>query len=164
MDNANAWLPGFMADFNRRFAVVPRDNQDAHRTYLGIREDLTDILSVQVERTLSKNLSCQYGGTFMQVKTSGTGLGMRGAKVTLFERFDGTQELRWRKRKLVYTVLSKAQRQAQEADSKMVNARVDKALAKHDATSRKAHKPAPSHPWKKYPVGKHATEGGNATP
>ena len=72
----------------------------------------------------------------MQVKTSGTGLGMRGTKVTLFERFDGTQELRWRKRKLVYTVLSKAQRQAQEADSKMLNARVDKALVKHDEIGR----------------------------
>lgn len=164
MDSANAWLPGFMADFNRRFAVAPRDNRDAHRAYPGTREDLTDILSVQVERTLSKNLSCQYGGAFMQVKTSGTGLGMRGAKVILFKRFDGTQELRWRKRKLVYTVLSKAQRQAQEADSKMVNARVDKALAKHDATSRKAHKPAPNHPWKKHPVGKPATKGCNAIP
>ena len=164
MDSANAWLPGFMADFNRRFAVAPRDGEDAHRAYQGTREDLADTLSVQVERTLSKNLYCQHEGTFMQVKGSGTGLGMRGAKVTLFERFDGTQELRWRKRKLVYTVLSKAQRQAQEADSKTVNTRVDKALAKQDATSRKAHKPAANHPWKKYPVGKPATEGCNATP
>ncbi|MBS4095257.1 MAG: hypothetical protein KGZ83_00290 [Sulfuricella sp.] len=135
-----------MADFNRRFAVAPRDGQDAHWAYRGTREDLVDILSVQVERTLSKNLSCQHEGKLMQVKTSGTGLGMRGAKVTLFERFDGTQELRWRKRKLAYTVLSKAQRQAQVADSKMVNARVDKALAKRGATSSKAHKPAPNHP------------------
>ncbi len=164
MESANAWLPGFMADFNRRFAVAPRDDQDAHRAYRGTREDLTDILSVQVERTLSKNLSCQYEGQLMQVKTSGTGVGMRGAKVTLYKHFNGAQELRWRKRKLVYTVLSKANRQAQEADSKMVNARVDKALAKQDVTSTKAHKPAPDHPWRKFPVGKPATDGYIATP
>ena len=42
MDSANAWLPGFTADFNRRFAVTPRDSQDAHRAYQGAREDLTD--------------------------------------------------------------------------------------------------------------------------
>ena len=46
----------------------------------------------------------------MQVETSGTGLAMRGAAVTLHQHFDGTQELRWRwrKRKLDYTVMTKA--------------------------------------------------------
>ena len=59
---------------------------------------------MQVERTLSKNLSCQHEGLLLQVATSGTGLGMRGACVTLYQHFDGTQELRWRQRKLSYTV------------------------------------------------------------
>ena len=57
----------------------------------------------------------------MQVETSGTGLAMRGAKVALHQHFDGTQELRWRKRKLSYTSMTKAPRQAAEADSKIVN-------------------------------------------
>ena len=48
---------------------------------------------------------------------------MRGAKVALHQHFDGTQELRWRKRKLSYTVMTKAQRQTSEADSKIVNER-----------------------------------------
>jgi transposase len=161
--SANAWLPGFIADYNRRFAVTPKDRQNAHMPYQGTAEDLTRILSVQVEKTLSKNLSCQHDGKLMQVAASGTGLGMRGAKVKLYQHFDGTQELRWRKRKLSYTVLTKAQRQAAEADSKTVNTRVDNAMAKRNAKNNKVHKPALNHPWRKYPDGKSAPEGRNAT-
>ena len=164
MDEANAWLPGFIADYNRRFAVVPKDQQDAHLPYQGTAEDLTRILSVQTEKTLSKNLSCQHDGQLLQVETSGTGLGMRGAKVKLYQHFDGTQQLRWRQRKLTYTVMTKAQRQAAQADGKTVNARVDKALAKRCKTNNKGHKPAPNHPWRKYPDVKPATEGHCITP
>ncbi len=159
METANAWLPGYIADYNRRFAVVPKDPQDAHLPYQGAAEDLTRILSVQVEKTLSKNLSCQHEGRLMQVATNGTGLGMRGARVTLYQHFDGTQQLRWRQRQLTYTVMTKAQRQAAQADGKTVNARVDKALAQRGKTNNKGHKPAPNHPWRNMPIGKSATEG-----
>lgn len=164
MDQANVWLPGFIADYNQRFAVVPKDQQDAHLPYPGTAEELTRILSVQTERTLSKNLSCQHEGQLLQVETSGTGLGMRGARVKLYQHFDGTQQLRWRQRKLTYTVMTRAQRQAAQADSKTVNTRVDKALAKRAQTNNKSHKPAPDHPWRKYPDVKPATEGRCITP
>ncbi len=164
LDEANAWLPGYIADYNRRFAVVPGDAHDAHLAYPGTVEDLARILSVQVERTLSKHLSCQHQGRLMQVETSGTGLGMRGARITLHQHFDGTQGLRWRKRKLSYTVLTKVPRQAQAADGKAVNARVEKALAKRNTTNNRGHKPALNHPWRNMPIGKSATEGRCVTP
>ena len=87
---------------------------------------------------------------------------MRGAKIALHQHFDGTQELRWRKRKLSYTSMTKAPRQAAEADSKIVNERVDKALAKRSKTN-KGHKPAANHPWRNKPIGKSATDGHNVT-
>ena len=164
MAAANAWLPGFIADYNRRFAVVPKDSQDAHLTYPGTAEELTHILSVQVSKRLSKNLSCQHEGRLLQVATQGTGLGMRDAKVTLHQYFDGTQALRWRHRKLTFTVLTKALRQAQVADGKTVNARVDEALAKRGKTNTKGHKPALNHPWRKYSDGKPATVWHGVTP
>ena len=164
MDEANAWLPGYIADYNRRFAVAPKDPQDAHLPYQGTVQGLARTLSVQVEKTLSKNLSCQHEGQLMQVATSGTGLGMRGARVTLYQHFDGTRELRWRQRQLTYTVMTKAQRQAAQADSKAVNTRVDKALAKRAKANNKGHKPAPNHPWRNMPIGKPATKGYCATP
>lgn len=162
MVEANAWLPGYIADYNQRFAVVPKDLQDAHLPYQGTTEELRRTLSVQVIKTLSKNLSCQHKGELIQVETSGTGLAMRGAKVALHQHFDGTQELRWRKRKLIYTSMTKAPRQASEADSKTINERVDKVLEKRSKTN-KGHKPAAKHPWRNMPIGKSATVGYNVT-
>lgn len=156
---ANAWLPSFIADYNRRFAVAPKDPQDAHLPYLGTAEDLTRILSVQVEKTLSKNLSCQHEGQLLQVETRGTGLALRGAKVRLYQHFDGTQQLCWRLQSLTYTVMTRTPRQASEADGKTVNARVDQALLKRGQTVRQGRKPAPNHPWRKYPDAKPAAEG-----
>ena len=78
MDSANAWLPGYLKDYNKRFAVVPKDASDAHLSYPGTTEKLVRTLSVQVTRTLSKNLSCQYENQLLQIETTGTGLGLRG--------------------------------------------------------------------------------------
>ena len=106
-ESANAWLPDFVVDFNRRFGVIPQDLHDAHVPYQGTHDALTRILSVQMVRTLSKNLSCQYENKLLQVQTSGTGLGIRGAKITLHEHFDGRCQMFWKHRKLNYTVMDK---------------------------------------------------------
>jgi hypothetical protein len=154
MDTANAWLPGYIEDYNRRFAVVPKDPCDAHLAYCGTLENLMRTLSVQVTKTLSKNLSCQHENQLLQVETTGKGLGLRGARVTVYEHFDGRKELLWEKRKLTYTVMEKQRRQSPVADSKAVNARIDKAMARRDT----GHKPAPDHPWKNMHIGKPATD------
>ena len=159
MDSANAWLPGYIADYNRRFAVVPKDPSDAHLAYPGTSAELVRTLSVHVTRMLSKNLSCQYENQLLQIKTTGTVLGLRGAKVTVHEHFDGRKELLWKKRLLAYTVMDKPRRQTPVADSKSVNARVDKAMVWRDT----GHKPAPSHPWRNMPIGKLANGGRCAT-
>lgn len=159
MDSANAWLPGYIEDYNRRFAVKPKDASDAHLAYPGAPAALVRILSVQVTKTLSKNLSCQHENRLLQVATTGTGLGLRGARVTVHEHFDGSQELLWKKRKLAYSVMDKPQRQSPVADGKSVNARVDKAMVRRNT----GHKPAPDHPWRNMSVGKSVHDGQCAT-
>ena len=59
MEEGHAYLPDFMEDFNRRFAVTPRSQHDAHRP-LFLQDKLDPILSWQETRTLSKNLSVQF--------------------------------------------------------------------------------------------------------
>ena len=159
MAAANAWLPGYIADYNRRFAVEPKDTSNAHLAYPDAPGTLLRILSVHVTKTLSKNLSCQHENKLLQVVTTGTGLGLRGAKVTLHEHFDGSHELIWKQRKLAYSVMDKPQRQSPLADGKSVNAHVDKAVARRNT----GHKPAPNHPWRNTPVGKSAHDGLCAT-
>jgi transposase len=156
--SANEWLPSFVARFNRRFEVVPKDAVDAHIAYPGNAEELANILSVQTAKTLSKNLSFQHECNLIQVKVSGTGLAMRGAKVTLRDHFDGTQTLHWRNRKYTYTTLAKAQRKTAEADGKTINSRVEKAIAKRCTKNSQSHKPAANHPWRKMHLGKSATD------
>ena len=160
MDEANAWLPGYIADHNHRFAIAPQDVSDAHLPYTGNPSDLVRILSVQKTKTLSKNLSCQHESQLLQVTTTGTGLGLRGARVTVHEHFDGRHEMLWRKRNLTYSVMTKPVRQSAVADGKTVNARVDKAMALRNA----GHKPAANHPWRKMAVGKNARNTQYATP
>jgi hypothetical protein len=127
---ANAWLPAYIKDFNRRFSVNPRSEVDAHSPFIGKDADLTNILSVHTTRTLSKNLSCQFEKKLLQVETTGKGLALRGSDVTVVEHFDGRCDLMWRKRKLNYSVSQKEKKQAETADGKSVNQRVDEALVK----------------------------------
>lgn len=144
---ANAWLPSFMLDFNRRFAVPAAVAHDAHVPYLGKAEQLRRILSVQLTRSLSKNLSCQYDGVLFQVKTVSSGLSLRGATVQVHQHHDGDMELRWQGRTLDFELLARparTTRQAPPADGKQVNALVDGIIA-----ARAHHLPKATHPWKK---------------
>ncbi len=59
MDAANAFAPVFMADFNARFAKVPRSDFDAHRPLRG-DEDLARIFSWREWRKVSQSLTLQY--------------------------------------------------------------------------------------------------------
>jgi transposase len=162
MEEANVWLPTYIADYNQRFAVEPKEGQNAHLPYQDTVDELSGILSVHVKKKLSKNLSFQHEGQLIQVQTAGNGLALREANVTLRQHFDGHQDLFWRKRKMAFTVMKKARRQAAEADGKTVNARVEMALAKRIKSNR-GHKPAANHPWRNAPFGKSATDGNNAT-
>ena len=51
---ANAWLPGYIADYNRRFAVRAKDPQDAHLPYQDTTEALTCTLSLQGKKSCQR--------------------------------------------------------------------------------------------------------------
>jgi len=59
MDAANAFVPTFMADFNARFAKLPRSDFDAHRPVRG-DEDLARIFCWREWRKVSASLTLQY--------------------------------------------------------------------------------------------------------
>lgn len=41
MEQANRWLPGYIEDFNRRFAVAPKNTSDAHLAYAEMQINLS---------------------------------------------------------------------------------------------------------------------------
>ncbi|OQX65574.1 MAG: hypothetical protein B5M51_00305, partial [Anaerolinea sp. 4484_236] len=82
MEEGNAYLPEFMEDFNRRFSVTPRSNNDAHRLLL-LKDNLDQTLTWQETRIISKNLSIQFKNVVYQIQTKRPTYALRKAKVTV---------------------------------------------------------------------------------
>ncbi len=146
---ANTYLPEFRADFNRRFAVVPRDPTDAHRP-LRATDDLTRILALRELRTLSKNLTLSYNNVIYQIQTNRPGYALRQAQVEVRERWDGQITIFYKGRSLNYTIYREPPKQAQLITSKMLNPEVDaQVIAKR---KHKVYVPPPDHPWRKFRI------------
>ena len=153
MQQGNAFLPEFILDFNRRFAVPPRSTHDAHRPLLP-SENLAHILTWQEPRTLSKNLTLQFKNVVYQIQTDRPTYALRNARVTVCEDANGQVTLFYKAKPLAFTIFHKQQHQAQIVDTK----HLDQALL----NQRKAHPPAPNHPWRNYssPSRQPDTDGG----
>jgi transposase len=138
MDCANAYLPEFREDFNRRFAVPPRSSHDAHRPLLE-SENLDIILTHQKKGTLSKNLTVQSKKVIYQIQSNRPGYALRKAQVTLCENAQGKVTIFYKDMPLEYTIYHRPSRQGEVVDSKSLN---------HQLKLPKP--PAPNHPWRRY--------------
>jgi transposase len=141
MDAGNAYLSEFREDFNRRFAVLPRSNHDAHRPLLKT-ENLDIIFTHQKTGTLSKNLTIQANKIIYQIQTDRPTYALHKATVTVCENAKGEVTILYNNKPLSYSIYIKPPRQAEIADSKTL-----------DLHLRNPVSPAPDHPWRQY--GKH---------
>jgi hypothetical protein len=149
MVKGNAYLPTFIAAFNRRFAVVPREAEDAHRPLLP-HDDLARILTVQEMRVLSKNLTLQYNKVIYQIQTARPSYALRKATVIVRENRHGEIAIEYKGKSLTYSVYREQAKQAEVVASKQIALKLD-GLTESARTqaSRKAHTPAPDHPWRR---------------
>jgi transposase len=135
MAEAEAYLPVFMAAWNQKFAVDPRDTASAHRPWTGSAADLDAALARREERVLSKSLTFRAGGSMYCVKTAGPGTALRGAKITLHHHQDGTMRVHYKDRVLVCTAYKKLPVPSEAEDEKTIDARVDRLVAAAAQTS-----------------------------
>ena len=147
MEAGNAYLAEFMADFNRRFAVAPRNPQDAHREVLHDAAELDLIFREHHGRKLTKNLTIRFECREYQVTGRGKGYRLRGAAVTVCKAFDGSVTVLHKGRELAVRLLAEGEEAVAVQDEKTVRRRVDRAKAEQQ--SRPAYKPAPDHPWRR---------------
>jgi len=147
MEGGNAYLPEFMADFNRRFAVAPRNAADAHRQVLHDAAELDLILCEQHQRKLTKNLTLRFENREYQVTGHGKGYRLRGAEVTVCKGFGGSVAVLRDGRELPVKLLAEGGEAPPIADGKDVRQRVDRAKA--EQRSRPTWKPPPDHPWRR---------------
>jgi transposase len=138
MQQGNAFLPGFIADFNQRFSVPPRSTHDAHRP-LTPPQSLAHILAWQEPRIISKNLTLQFKKVVYQIQTQRPSYALHNAQVTVCEDATGQITILYKGLSLEFTVFHKQQRQAEIVETKDI----DFALR----SQHMARKPAPDHPW-----------------
>ena len=144
IEEAQAFAPTFMARWNARFALAPRDGEDAHRPWKHGLDALDETLARREERTLSKALTFSVGGAVHCVKTSGPGIALRGAKVTLLHFLEGDMHVRYKNRSLSFTRVRSLPTPSPAEDEKTLDVRLDALLA---AQKAEAQSDAPSISW-----------------
>lgn len=145
IEEANAYLPEFIRDFNSRFSVEPRSGEDAHRP-LAADEDLDRVLALCERRVLSKNLTLSYDNVIYQIETKRADYTMRGAHVEVRETSAGVITIEYKGRALGYRVHREQEReQARVADAKALDSKPVRATERR---ARKRYHPSMSHPWR----------------
>jgi len=109
LDEANAFLPGFIAHYNDRFAKPPARDKDLHRA-INPRQDLDDVLCWREQRKVSHQLVVNYNQMKLTLKAEGLATRLRGKMVEVYDFPDGRLEVRWKGRPLPYSVFDKLQR------------------------------------------------------
>jgi transposase len=135
---AQAYLPELILEWNKKFAVKPRDETSAHRPWTKTAEDLDLALARQEERVLSKALTFSYGGTKYCVKTQGPGTAMRGVKIMVHHFADGRLRFSYKDRVLTCTAYGAYAVPDSAEDEKTLDARVDAIAAARRRSARQA--------------------------
>ncbi len=147
ISSANAYLPTFIKDYNRRFAKPAKSSLDAHREVLHDAQQVQQILSLHSKRVLSKNLTCQYKNIQYQIQTETKGYRLRHSHLTVIESFSGDITLLSKGKALKYRTYQLDEQPAVIVDEKSINTIVDQ--TKIQQLAKPKYKPSPDHPWKR---------------
>lgn len=104
VEAANAYLPLFMTDYNRRFAKPARSDFDAHRAVRD-DEDLTLVLTWREPRRVSKSLTLQYDKRLYVLHDTPQTRALAGRYVEIYHYPDGRIEVRSEGAALPYGIL-----------------------------------------------------------
>jgi transposase len=98
LDTANAYLQQvYVPLWKRRFQRPPQQAGDAHRTLLP-GTNLDSVLSIRESRTVTPDYTVRWEGEIYRVRREQIARGMRGARVQLERRLDGSRWMHWRNR------------------------------------------------------------------
>jgi hypothetical protein len=114
MEDANAFLPTFMADYNARFAKTPFNNKDLYRP-MTPRDRLDEAFTWRAERTLSQSLTLQYDNILFLIEPSEFAQAAIGQRVEVVDFPDGRLEVRFKGRSMPYRTFDKLRRVAETA-------------------------------------------------
>lgn len=125
IETANKFLPEFLEKHNKKFAVEPKNKNDAHRQLNLSNEELNLIFSIQNTRTTSKNLELSYDNTVYQIQVVGQGYTLRYSKILVCKDLNGDVSLIYKNKKLPYKCYKKQKHNGTTADAKILNKHID---------------------------------------
>ena len=120
IEQANAWLPYFIDDFNRRFAKPAKFPKDLHRNVRESPQELDDIFSWQEIRKLSKSLTFQYDKVVYLIEDNDENARLVHENVKVLDYPNGDIAIQYGHRKLNFKTFDKLDRinQTQVVDNK----------------------------------------------
>ncbi len=133
-EQANAFLPTFLAAYNRKFAVLSRSSLEAHRP-LDPDCDLDWIFSWQVKRTISKDLQIQFDKVIYQIITERPAYVLTQREVIVAQNSAGEITFLLNKQHLKVKVFHRQPKQACIVPAKHLN---------------QPYIPSANHPWRSY--------------
>src|SRR3954463_11367605 len=114
IEAGNAFLPGFMEDYNRRFAKPPFNDKDVHPP-LTEQDVIDDAFAWKEERTVSQSLTLQYDKVLFILEPNEVTSTLARQRVTVFDYPDGRLVIKHRGRPLPYRTFDKVRQVDQAA-------------------------------------------------
>jgi hypothetical protein len=140
---ANAYLPEFISDHNKRFAVTPKNDLDAHRSEMPSADILNLIFSIQHERKLSKQLECSYEKRVFQIQGEGNGYRLQHKRIIVSTDMQGKINIMCHGKILAFKEFDKKQLAPEIINAKSLEKKVDSIKVRI-----KQAPPSKKHPWK----------------
>jgi transposase len=137
----------FLAEWERRFTVAPRNPRNAHRP-LGRAQRLEEILSVRAVRKVAQDHTVSWEGNLWGVTREDVCAGLRGAAVEIERRLDGSHWLRYRSRYLHLRPCPGPLRRSASPSGLRPPGLADRTPKPQHKIKPKYHVPA-EHPWRK---------------
>ncbi|MGO8063739.1 hypothetical protein ACC716_36905, partial [Rhizobium johnstonii] len=110
MAAGNAFLPGFMEDYNARFAIAPARSEDLHRPINLAPDRLHEILCKREQRYVGSQLTFSFERQRIMLEETEVTRGLVGRYVETYAYADGRLDVRWKGHSLPYKVFDKDQR------------------------------------------------------
>lgn len=128
--SANDFAKVFIKKYNKKFAVLPQNKQDAHQPLHHSPACLEKVCSIHTPRKLSKNLEFSLHNQTYQIITSGSGYHLRYASITVIQASDGSMHVEYKGQGLAFKKGPK-RGGPKLADDKEINSRLDRLLLKY---------------------------------
>jgi len=100
LEDAQTYLEQeYLPQWNQSFTVLPAGPTDAHRA-LGAEHELAAILSLVEERMVTSDYTIRYQGKIYQIARGDIRPGLRGGRVRVEQRLDGSLAVKFRQYRL----------------------------------------------------------------